>query len=409
MRKGSALVAVLLTLAVLSMMVMSFVYEAKRQSRINMFVCERNRANRLIDAGRVLGEIVMTKFSSAPDWDPEQETEKLLEDDRWVVEKQALKEGLKCTIGPLLLDADDLESGTITVEIEPVNSGSKGIININKLCKTGEDSKYVQRWWMIFHSHGIPERLKTKDNSEINLWNTLIASWDDWCDEDDLPSQIDGEECGAESKWYKEYEEKYDIDKEYSRSPRNGPISDIKELSFVRGFRDYPAVLTGGVINPWEKREEDQITVRGIQDLFCTDGDGKIYVNTCKSEDALITVPGIFEDPSNLGMEQAYEEAKTAAQSIIAGLSTPPEDLKASDLAQSRETWPYKDWNDILSRVEEAGAIGSEANNYFAFKSGSETCFKVKITGESSWAKREVNAICYVRDSKVRYTEWRED
>ena len=145
------MVAALLTLAVLSMMVMSFVYEAKRQSRINMFVCERNRANRLIDAGRVLGEIVMTKFSSAPDWDPEQETEKLLEDDRWVVEKQALKEGLKCTIGPLLLDADDLESGTITVEIEPVNSGSKGIININKLCTTFVTffNKHSNKIWLV--------------------------------------------------------------------------------------------------------------------------------------------------------------------------------------------------------------------------------------------------------------------
>ena len=33
---------------------------------------------------------------------------------------------------------------------------------------------------MIFRSHDIPEELNTPNEGRINLWNVLIASWNDW-------------------------------------------------------------------------------------------------------------------------------------------------------------------------------------------------------------------------------------
>ena len=82
--------------------------------------------------------------------------------------------------------------------------------------------------------------------------DVLIVGAEDAADHHRLP----GEECGAEDEWYEEMEKKFknvdeDVKNELKRRPRNGPIPDIHELAYVRGFRDYPQVLTGGVINPW--------------------------------------------------------------------------------------------------------------------------------------------------------------
>ena len=401
MRRASALLTALVTIAVLSIMVMSFVYEAKQQGGINLYVRERNRVRRLVDAGRMLAEIVIVKFKDAPEWSEDIDMEKLLEEDRWVREKQELKTNSRCTIGPILLDADDISSGTVKVEIESVNSGDKGMININELYKGAGDPKYIERWWMIFQSHGIPEELSTPKDGTINLWNVLIASWDDWRDEDDSATEIDGESCGAENEWYETYEKDNNIDDEDKKRPRNGPIPDIRELSYVRGFREYPQVLTGGVINPWETREEDRITVRGMESLFSTEGSAKININNCKSIDALVTVPGIYEDPSD---DDALEDAKAVAAAILAGLDAKPE---TRDVDESREWWPFTDFNDVTARVEED--IGSDASKYFTYGVDDTTVFRVKITGESMGMSCVVEAECYVRESKVRYIKWRED
>ena len=400
MRRGNALILALWTIAVLSIMVVSFVYEAHQQSGVNVYVRERNRVNRLVDAGQALAEVVLLGYKDAPEWSEDQETEKLLEDDRWVVEKQALKSDARCTIGPILLDEENPSSGTVTVDIQTVNSGDKGIININDLWKGGSDSKYVERWWMIFRSHDIPEELSTPKDGTINLWNILISSWDDWRDENDEITQMDGEDTGAENDWYEEYEEDNRIDDEDRKRPRNGRIPDIRELSYVRGFREYPQVLTGGVINPWEQKD-DQITVKGIEGLFCTEGTAKININSCKSVDALVTVPGVYDDPSE---DDAVEVATGVARLILDGLGVMPE---TRDVDETRTWWPYKDWDDLVDRVDED--IGNEANGYFSFAVDDSTVFKVRIVGESMGMTHEVNAECYVKDGKVRYIKWRED
>ena len=51
--RGSALVMVIWTIAVLSVIVMSFAVEAKLQASVNVFVRERAQLETLVDAGRV--------------------------------------------------------------------------------------------------------------------------------------------------------------------------------------------------------------------------------------------------------------------------------------------------------------------------------------------------------------------
>ena len=419
MKKGSALIFAIWTIAVLSIMALSFAYEAKQQTGVNIYVQRRNRVTHLIDAGQMLAEIVLVNYRDVADWTEDQDDDKMLEDDVWFKEKQELKSSSRCTIGPVYLDEDDPEGSLVTVEIQTANSGSKGVININELYSGSDgsaDSKYNERWWMIFRSHDIPEELDTPKEGRINLWNTLLASWSDWRDSDDTVTSMDGEECGAENEWYEKMEEDFkDIDEdtknELKRRPRQGPIPDVKELEYVRGFRDYPAVLTGGVINPWEQDEKDRITVKGIMDMFCTEGSAKININNCNSIDALITIPGIYDDPSD---DDCVAEATEVAQAILAALETMPDDGREVD--ETRTSWPFKDWQDMLTRVEDLSGfsvgssdIGSEAQNYLSFQAEEDSVFKITITGESHGMTRSVEAEGYVKDKKVRYVKWSEN
>ena len=408
-RRGSALVFALWIIAVLSIMAISFAYEARQQAGINIYVQRRNRVNRLIDAGQIIAEIVLLNYRDVADWSEDEDADKMLEEDAWYKEKQNLKSSSRCTIGPVFLDEDDPEGSLVTIEIE-ANSG----ININELYKGSSDSKYNERWWMIFRSHDIPEELNTPNEGRINLWNVLIASWNDWRDSDHIVTSFDGVECGAEDEWYEELEEKFkgideDTKTEMRRRPRNNKIDDIKELEYIRGFRDYPAVLTGGVINPWED-EKDRITVKGIKDLFCTDGSSKININNISGTDALITIPGIYDDPED---DDCVEEAREIAEAILAAMAQPPEDR---DVDESLGKWPFKDWNDMLKRVDDLNGstvsssdIGSEANNYLSFTAEEDTVFKIKIIGECYGMTKSIEAKVKVKDKKVRYVKWSEN
>ena len=407
MRKGSALLLALWVIAILSVMVMSFSYEARQQTGINVYIRERNRVNRLTDAGQALAEVVMTGFSSVAEWSDDENIEDLLEEDRWIREKRALKSDSKCTIGPLALDAEHPENGTIRVEIELVNAGEKNAININELYQGG-DQNYRLRWEMILRSHGVPEdyEVETRDDGTLPLMDILIASWNDWRDDDDNITALEGKEVGAEADWYEELYDDDKVDDEDKRYPRNGAIPDVKELSYIRGWREPygQAVLMGGCLNPEEKDEKLRITVRGILDLFGTSGTSKLNANSCSVEQ-LLTIPGIAGED-----EDDDADAQDRAEAIVACLKEPPE--HRDDFDENRTWWPYKDFADLQQRVADFDSsieIGNEAGEYLMFVPDQNSVFKVRIIGESMGMSREVNAEAYVKEKKVRYIKWRED
>lgn len=408
MRRASALIVALWVIAVLSIMVLSFATEAHLQTGVNVYVRERNRVNRLVDAGQVLAEVVIAGYSSAIEWSKDENIGELLEEDRWTLEKRALKNDSKCTIGPILVDDRRDKDGnlvnpsTVTVEIELVNAGERNAINVNELYQGG-DQNYRIRWEMLLTSHGVPEDYEVDtDDGRFKLTDHLIACWNDWRDDDDSATQIDAVECGAESAWYEDRYDKDKVDDEDRRFPRNGSIPDIQELSYVRGFREYPAVLTGGVLNP-DADKEDQIQVRGIVDLLGTSGSSKVNVNSCTVEQ-LLTIPGIFSEED----EEDMAEGRAVAEAIVGALREKPD----YDVDESRTWWPYKDWNDLSQRVGDFAddvQLGSEASQYLTYVPDNDSIFKVRIVGESMGMKREVNAECYLKDKKVRYIRWRED
>lgn len=402
---GSALLMALWTIAVLSVMVLAFSVEANLQGGVNFYVRERSRVDRLVDSGKAIAELVLVNYQDVSEWESGEDTEKIIrEDDRWLREKRALKTESRCTIGPILLDErrnpdySFVNPATVKVEIEVDGGGSGGAININDLYEGGSDKNYRLRWQMMLWSHGIDPELEAKDDEGRNvpLADWLIACWSDWRDDNDDVTQIGGID-GAEKKWYEDFYEENRIDEEDRYYPRNGSVPDVAELSYVRGFREYPAVLTGGLLDPKEKESEDNPVVRGVIHMFGVTGNTKVNPNLC-SEDELLTVPGIFD-------EDDLEEGKARVAAILEGLGVMPEDDTSVD--PDRKTWPYKNFDDLRNRVDED--IGDEAREYLVFTPQEDSIFKVKITGESLGMTREVSAKCYVSDKKVRYIEWRED
>ena len=439
-RRGSALLMALWIIAVLAVMVLSFAFEAHQQAGINVYVRERNRVNRLVEPARIIGETVLLGYQDAKAWSEDDDESELDEEDRWFREKRALKFDTRCTIGPLLLDEDDPESGTVTIDIELANSGAENGININELYNGG-DKNYLLRWQMILRNAGIDEELEVevkdadgRSSKKHNLMNHLIACWNDWRDEDDNVSagpitddpDIESEpDDGAEAKWYEEYDEAQEKEangreereaaKEDRRRPRNGSIPDIKELGYVRGFRDFPSVLTGWLLYDGTDREkefdgkesEENPRLKGIVNLLGTSGNSKITITPTTTIDQLMTIPGIFPEGDD---EDDREDSKLLAQAILDALKVKPEDYEVDT---TRDWWPYKDWADLNQRIEDAADVdvqlGEEAQQYIEWQPSETSVFKMKITCESMGMKREVNCKCYVKDKKVRYIEWRED
>ena len=251
-RKGSALVMVLWTVAVISVLVISFAGEAKLQSAANVYMRERVHMDHLIDAGRVLAEMVIATHQKVADYSEDENIDELLEDDRWIREKRQLKTtGSSATIGPIIVDekikgregyhagpvddsTDELVGrGTVTVEIESVGGGEGGgpKFNINNLYPKG-NPHYAEIWQNILYWAGVPE-----EDHEY-----FMNAWIDWRDDDDVKmgDYGDNRKDGGETEYYEDLCEEQE---EEVYKPRNGPIHDLKELAKIGPFRELASLM----------------------------------------------------------------------------------------------------------------------------------------------------------------------
>ena len=455
-RRGSVLIMALWIIAILSVMVVSFAFEARQQAGIDVYVRERNRVSRLIDSGRVLGEVVLLGYkdepdpeikSGAPDWDD------AFEDDRWVIEKYNLKNDHKCTIGPIRLDEPDPDeedeggAPTVTVELKFESATSK--IDINSLT----DEKGLEILKTVLRNSGIDDELEVEiedanrsGKKRHNLMNLLAASWKDWRDEDDTVSRGPFEsgtdydydpqdDDGAEKSWYEERDEEDEIPVKDRRVPANGPIKKLEELSYIRGVRDFPAVLTGGRLydgieedkgRKSEKDDESNPQLSGIMDNFKVSGGMKLELNDETREKDLLTILSPMYDPDDA---REAQDCADLVQAILTALKTMPED--DDDIDETRTWWPFKDMSDLEKRVDDIGfseKVPEDLKEYIRWPGESAASssgksdkdkkggasedaekFSMTITGESMGMKYVVTARCIVEDKKVRYIEWSEN
>ncbi len=414
-RKGSALILVIWTIAILSVVVMSFAVEAKLQAAVNVYVRERAQLDNLIDAGKVLGEMIIANHQNVPDYSEDENLEELMEDDRWIMEKRQLKQsGATVTIGPVIVDEkmpedfvgkddsavmDELSGrGTVTVVIESVGGGEGGgpKFNINNLQPDG-DPHYAELWENILYWVGIPE-----DDHEY-----FLNSWLDWYDSDDVKKGDYGDNArdGSETEYYEDISEENEEEK---YKPRNGPIKDLKELAWVGAFRLHPAVLTGGWYYSLEERkEDDNIWITNTLDkVMGTFGGKKINVNLAE-KDVLLNIPGIrsTDDPEDLEDETMMD----VVNAIIEWRNGIDMDGREVDVDDEENGTLIKDWAKLNEICQ--GYIKQEAQEYLAYQGGSGdgALYRITITAASMGMKHVVKAKMTIKSSKPVYLEWQED
>ena len=421
MKRGSALVSVIWTLAVLSVLIASYAMDAHLQTRINLYLRERVHVDHLTDAGIAIAEVILLDYQnvtvptegSGGERTTESDIEEKLEEDRWYLEKVALKDNRECDTGAVPVDALDRDNGTVTVKIKPIESKW----NIN-LLYAGGDANYDKIWESILVASGIPP-------DEEELMESIVASWCDWRDTDESKTGEYGAETEFYSQAYEDYQRNMDrpdskeaqLYRNYRAKCRNGEITDLDELKCLRGFNEFDdkpisadALLDGGVLNPDEK-EENQIRVTGIRKYFTIFGSGKVNVNIADAQ-MLATVPGIYQSDGNRDYE-AVSNATDLAEAIVQCRQMGDSVVRDTSASASDATGSYSGWSDLQSRVQEAVHTGTgdylqqEAEQFLSY--APEKYFEVTITGTAMGISHSIKATVLVQDSKVRYIRWQED
>ena len=417
--KGAALIIALWTLALLSLLVMSFALEAMLEGKINVYVRERRRVEYLTQSGIAIAEMLLLDYKNASGSSDTEE-----ESDKWLEHKLNLQRG-SATIRNYPIEADYPEKGTVTIEI---TSAEANHWPINQLVSS-DASDLI--WENVLNVIGLP----------MEYQEEIVDSWYDWRDED---STVTGSK-GAENEYYEALDPPY--------KARNGEVSSVDELKMIRGIREHPAIYDGGVFDPDEIIEnsrtssrggssrsssrtssssrssssrtsssssgrsrsrrfssssssrnnrrsgssskngkKDEIVIQyGLKAFFDIYGENvKINVNSA-SQEVLMTVPGIDGDEEIAGA--IIEERTTGANmSTVSG-----NDSKESPL--------FKDWNDLNTRIP--GGLQTTCEGYFSY--APEKYFILKITGESAGITHTIEAVAVVQSDEVRYVKWRED
>ena len=395
-RGGSALIIALWTIALLSMLVMSFALDAMIEGRIGTYVKQRRRVDELTQSGVAIAEMLLEKQQNVSAASTADDAE-----DKWKEPALRIKRGQTAVVDY------PVEEGVVHLEIIP----EPARWNINTL--VGKDYDVV--WEQIFTTAGIPQE----------YFSELIDCWNDWVDADSIPLTD-----GAEDDYYKSLEPPY--------KARNKKIDTVDELLLVKGF--VPAILHGGLLNPEEKNKDLQVSVKGIKELFTTYGDGKINVNAAPME-VLMTIPGLDEITAGAIIEEREGRnvgaatlgraagAPRASARGAGGLSSASGALRsgtgsassgasrsgtgsarsgsaagsAATAGAEEDDYSFKSEGDFMSRIP---GIDTGASRFISVRSGT---FRLVIEGQSAGITHAIQAIAEVEGSKVRYLQWRED
>ena len=237
-RSGSALIVALWVIALLSLMIGSFAYEMKLESRIAGYYRQRMKAEQIAQSGLDKARFLLD-FSARIDpknpHDPHA-------DKSWYDQAKRLKEGLN-----VVKISEPLGEGELNLTMVPEPS----LINVNEL-------KTLADWEGVFDQGGIPEE----------AWPKLYDAFMDWVDPDDVPRPD-----GAESDDYY-----LKLDKPYRA--KNASLDTVDELLLIKGFTN--TYLYGGVLETTSEglyTNEPPKTISGIADLLTTYGSRQVNIN----------------------------------------------------------------------------------------------------------------------------------
>jgi hypothetical protein len=119
--------------------------------------------------------------------------------------------------------------------------------------------------------------------------DTLADALLDWRDADDVPRRF-----GAEADWYRAAQR---------RLPRNGPLGDVTELRWIRGFEDS--------------------AIAGLAPVLTTRGKGRISLASAPTR-LLATLPGFGADALEMVSRRRLTGEPVKSIDHLAGLLSPP-------------------------------------------------------------------------------------
>ncbi len=342
---GSALILVLWVIGLLAMMVTSLAFEAHIEARLTSFYRNRTKAEALAHSGLDVAELLVLRSAGLQGTahNPDMGIE-----DRWYEAAFALAEGGHVSLEHDLADTGAGE-GLIRLSITPEPARR----NINQLIDPSPVND--ETWERIFDVAGIPQE----------MWPTLIDSFYDWTDEDDLPRPD-----GAETEDYYAH-----LDSPYRA--KNAPVDTVGELLLIKGFTR--EILDGGVIRTGTF-EGDEIVVSGIADLLTTYGDGKVNVNAAAPR-VLMTLPDV-------------------------------DDIMAQEIVSMRDEWVddtglmrsgFRDPAQFLASFPD---FPVRARDMITTESG---IFRVTSSGEINGVLRTIWCIVKFTDERFLVLRWRED
>ena len=245
-RRGSALLAALWAVIILSLLVGGLAFDMQIESAVVSHARKRMKARYLAQAGVEWAKAAIARRDSINEADAE-----LLEDMEGVeMELSALRLARGIGVSGQRLELGD---GSLLVDIVPENSKR----NVNRL----QD----EEWEELLDITGVPQE----------RWPELIDCFKDWVDENDL-HLLNGAE--QDDPYYEER----------GIRVKNAPVDTIDELLLIKGFDE--AVLYGG---PGE--DEDDPPLAGIAAHLTTWGDGKVNINNA-SREVLLSLVGLDDD-----------------------------------------------------------------------------------------------------------------
>ncbi len=400
-RRGAAMIISIWTIAILSLLVLSFALDAKLEGKIDMYVRNRRHVDHLTQSGIAIAEMILFDYKNASSSTENQGSglsgnsksgagksasggsggakdsgvsktagngEEDENEDPWLLQKLDLQHG-KCQIVNYPVDADHPESGTVSVTIESADANKWPINRLEK----NDTSDLI--WEAILTLMGLP----------MEYHEEIIDSWYDWRDADNTVTGRNG----AEDEFYSDLEMPY--------RPRNNEISSVEELTKIRGIRDHLAVFDpgsydNGLYNPEERDKKKQIKLAyGLKDFFDIWGENvKINVNSAPKH-ILLSVPG---------MEGDEELVSAIIQERESGENR--DDRYSNDDAV--QSTYFSDWSDLNSRIP---GIPTTCEGYLSYSP--ESYFRIRVTGNSAGVTHTIEAVAAVVDTEIRYLRWRED
>ncbi len=347
-RAGSALVLVLLAIAVLSTLVMSVGYEARLEARYARYLRSRAIAQKLSQSGMELAKMLMARAGgkNSPGGQPDDE-------DRWhdAIERLRMGQAVNGLVEPL-------GEGYILLDIEPEPSR----LNINQLTEAD--------WETILGNAGVPEE----------YFSYIIDPILDWMDEDDNSNPD-----GAETEDYYSL-----LDPPYKA--KNGAFDTVRELLMVKGFSE--TLLTGGTFDPETVRgntdvkssslsfnrfsHTNELVIAGIESMLTTYGDGKINIQSAPY-DVLRTLDGVDDILARAIMEE---------REMLDDDGNPD---------------PFRSTDDLFSRVD--GLEPSIASRITV----SSSFYRVTATGRCGDVEHQIWCIAYADGDQLRFLRWCEE